>query len=102
MTGPGTSPAPWSVNASGGALTIVARDRSVVAIVMGNGSASPFEVGNAALMAAGPEMQEALIAYRDVVAMFTNHLRARLEEWKGFREAQALAAAALAKAEAGR
>lgn len=60
MTAPFISPAPWTVNASGGARTIVARDRSVVAVVMGCDSAAPFDVGNGALMAAAPDLLRAL------------------------------------------
>lgn len=56
MTAAFISPAPWTVNASGGARTIVARDRSVVAVVMGCDSAAPFDVGNGALMAAAPDL----------------------------------------------
>jgi hypothetical protein len=55
-----TSPAPWEVTSNGGAMTIVARDRSVVAVVLGSGAAAPFESSNAALMAAGPELHTAL------------------------------------------
>ena len=96
---PRGSPAPWKVNASGGARTIVARDGSVVAIVMGCDAAAPFEVPNGNAMAAAPELLTALVAYQQVIAMLTNDLRNRLNEWKGFRAAQAAAEKAIAKAE---
>jgi hypothetical protein len=64
VTAPFTSPAPWTVNASGGARTIVARDRSVVAIMVGSDGASPFEPGNGHLLAAAPDLRDAL---RDLV-----------------------------------
>jgi hypothetical protein len=60
-----TSPAPWEVTSNGGAMTIVARDRSVVAVVLGSGAASPFESSNAHLLAAAPEMFEALSVFLD-------------------------------------
>jgi hypothetical protein len=88
----GTSPAPWSVNSSGGATTIVSRDRSVLAVIVGGGDAAPFEAGNAALMAQAPELQELLTQATDLMPI-DNEVR---QTW--MRQVNL----ALAKAEAGR
>lgn len=65
MTAPFVSPTPWEVNASGGAITVIARDRSVVAIIVGSDASAPFDRSNADLIAASPEMKEALAIFLD-------------------------------------
>jgi hypothetical protein len=93
----GTSPAPWVVNSSGGAITIVSRDRSVLAVIVGGGDAAPFEAGNAALMGAAPALRDEL---ETLLERLTDGRReiseSTIEEWAGEIRA------ALAKTEAGR
>lgn len=60
------SPAPWTVNSSGGAVTIVARDRSVVAVVLGSDASAPFDRSNADLMAAAPDLYAAMVELSDL------------------------------------
>jgi hypothetical protein len=90
-----TSPAPWTVSATGGARTILAADRSTVAVIVESDGAAPFEVGNGQLLAAAPDLRDALrwamTHIENVFALAGRHDRERPDLEK--------ARAALAKSE---
>jgi hypothetical protein len=90
MSAPFLSPAPWTYRDAGGAATVVDRYGQTVAIL-----ARGMEPGNGAVMAAAPELLEALRFLEEATFTAANRLDAPSALVMAHRQARA----ALAKAD---